>query len=196
MSYTIYGSETSPFVRRLRLFLETKKIPSTFKMVNYFEKKDAEFLKTINPINKIPVMKDEKNNQMVYDSRVIYNYIVTKENLPKLTTDEENILSMIDGMQDSTVNLFMIKRSGIDITVDNSFFNRQRDRTEEILNHLTPWVESKPSWNYLTISLYVLLDWGQFREMLNIKNRAAYLNFFNENSQRPEVIKTKIVVPA
>ncbi|MFN8370365.1 MAG: glutathione S-transferase family protein [Bacteriovoracaceae bacterium] len=196
MRYTIYGSETSPFVRRLRLFLQNKKIPSTLKMINYLEKNDAEILKKINPINKIPVLKDEKNGQVVFDSRIIFNYILAQESLNKLTIDEENILSLIDGMQDSTVNLFMIKRSGIDITIDNSFFNRQRNRVEEILNHLTPWVESNPEWNYLTMSLYSLLDWGQFREMLNLKNRKAYLDFFQAHSNREEVLKTKIIVPA
>ena len=53
MNYILYGSKTSPFVRRIRMILET--LPYEFKELDIFGA-DKELIKTINPINQIPVL--------------------------------------------------------------------------------------------------------------------------------------------
>ena len=52
MAYTLFGSQTSPFVRRLRLLMHS--LPLEFKEMNIFETQDAVLLNKINPLNQVP----------------------------------------------------------------------------------------------------------------------------------------------
>ena len=92
MSYTLIGSTTSPYVRKLRLCFHDK-INYEFKSINYLEINDANYLKSINPINKIPILID--NEETIFDSRVIFNHLTKKYSWTKLSLKEENILSAI-----------------------------------------------------------------------------------------------------
>ena len=68
----LIGSHTSPFVRGLRIFMHNK-IPYQFKVIDYLKTEDAEYLKKINPINKIPILiVDQKP---ILDSRKIYEIL-------------------------------------------------------------------------------------------------------------------------
>ena len=89
----LYGSHTSPFVRKLRLLLwENKDLE--FIAINYLEENDGKLLKDINPLNQIPLLID--GEQKVYDSRIIFNYLTNKMKLPALNIEDENRLSAID----------------------------------------------------------------------------------------------------
>jgi glutathione S-transferase len=58
MTYTLYGSKTSPFVRRIRILLNN--MPYTFKEIDVFGK-DADLLNYLNKIHKFQILdwKDE-----------------------------------------------------------------------------------------------------------------------------------------
>lgn len=191
MNYTLIGSTTSPFVRKIRLCLHDK-ITYEFKTVNYMEKSDAEYLKSINPINKIPILIDRE--QVIYDSRVIYNYLAKKYLWTKFTIQEENILSAIDAALDTSINLFSLKRGGLDLSVPNSYISRQQERIPLIMNFLTPWALENKEWDFLAMSLYSYLDWASFREQLNLSLYPEMVDFMARFVDRPGIEETKIVV--
>ena len=192
MAQTLIGSLTSPYVRKMRLLLHGQKFE--FKAINYLEKNDGDYLKSINPINQIPIFID--NDKTIYDSRVIYNYLAEKNQWKKLTIEEENILSAIDAAMDSGVNLFSLRRGGLDIVNGgNTYVERQKERIPLILNHLTPWVKTltpEKDWNFLTMSLFSFLYWGQFRDIITLQPHPEMINFLERFKNCPGIAETDI----
>lgn len=193
MALTLIGSFTSPYVRKVRLLLWGDR-DVTFKPVNYFEAEGEKYLKSINPLNQIPLLLD--GEQPIYDSRVMFNYIAKKRNLKPLSIEEENILSIIDTTLASAVNLFSLRKGGIDIAAGGHYFiERQKERLPTLLSVLAPWAkEQQPErdWNYLTMSLYSLVYWLDFREMYDVKKHPELVNFLERFKNCPGVQETTI----
>lgn len=193
MALTLIGSFTSPYVRKIRLLLWEDKTVE-FRPVNYFEEEGNKYLKEINPFNQLPMMLD--GDQPIYDSRVMFNYITKKKGLKPLTIEEENILSAIDTTLASAVNLFSLRKGGIDIDAGNHYFiERQKERLPSLLNLITPWAKTQEpakDWNFLTMSLYSLLYWLEFREMYDIKIHPDLVNFMERFKNCPGVAETDI----
>lgn len=193
MSLTLIGSYTSPYVRKLRLLLhgDTNVV---FQPVNYLDEEGNKFLKSINPFNQIPLLLD--GDQPVYDSRIIFNYIAKKKNLKPLTIAEENILSGIDAILATGVNLFSLRKGGINIEdPSNYFLVRQKERIPSLLEMLKPWVVAqKPEsdWNYLTMSMYTMLYWIEFRDIYKTSDIPEMADFLDRFKNCPGVAETDI----
>lgn len=192
MNYVLIGSRTSPYVRKIRILLHTI-APYELKDINYLEKNDNAYLMSVNPINKIPVFLD--GDIKIFDSRVIYNYLAKKHHLKPLSIAEENILSAIDAAMDASINLFSLRRGGLDLSAGNTYIERQQERIPHILNSLAPWStiqdSNKPAhWNFLTISLYSYLYWTQFREVLDLNLFLDLKNFMERFAHAPGVAET------
>lgn len=199
-SLTLIGSTTSPYVRKLRIYMHYNQIPFEFKSINYMTAEDGAFLKELNPINKIPVLLIDQ--KPLFDSRIIYQYLnrdlVIKNQTESDSIDDENALSMIDGFLETAVNLFSLHRAGIDIlNSGNSYIEKQVARLDLILNNLIPWTESAKAqnWNFHTMSLYCSLEWGNFREMIVLTNYPELQTFVEKFSNSEYVVETKIIVP-
>jgi glutathione S-transferase len=195
MNYTLVGSLTSPYVRKIRLLLHGT--PYELKVVNYLEEAGNEYLKSINPVNKLPVLID--GDKTILDSRIIYYYLAKKNKWPELTVDEENRLTAIDGAMDTSISLFMYRRGGLDLNGGNTHVERQKERIPHILNFLTPWVktldEKNPAhWNFLTMSLYSYLYWADFREIYSLENHPDLKIFLEKFKNAPGVAETTIPV--
>jgi glutathione S-transferase len=193
MSLTLMGSYTSPFVRKIRLLLYDDKT-MIFKPVNYFEEEGNAFLKSVSPFNQLPILFD--GDQPIYDSRVMFNYLTKKNNWKPLSIEEENILSAIDTTLSSAVNLFSLKKGGVDINSGTNYFiERQKERLPSLLNHLTPWAETqdpKKDWNFLTMSLYSLLNWMEFRQVYDVNKHLELKSFMKRFENCPGVLETDI----
>lgn len=192
MNYTLIGSLTSPYVRKIRLLLNSL-APYELKSINYLEKNDGDYLKSINPINQIPVLLD--GDIKIFDSRVIYNYLAKKHNLSPLSINEENILSAIDAGLDTSINLFSLRRGGLDLNGGNAYIERQKERVPLILNYLTPWANSQDEknpahWNFLNMSLYSYLYWGNFREIIDLSAHPDLQNYLERFKNAPGVAET------
>ena len=120
-----------------------------------------------------------------------------KLNLPSLTIEEENILSAIDGAMDTSINLFSLRRGGLDLNGSNPFIERQKERPALILEFLRPWVsklsaKNESDWNFLSMSLYTYLYWGQFREILDLTNEPVMKQFLEDFKNCKGIEETKI----
>lgn len=193
MALTLIGSYTSPYVRKIRLLLHGD--PSvTFQAVNYFEEEGRKYLESINPFNQIPMLLD--GDQPIYDSRVIFNYIAKKKNLKPLTIDEENILSAMDTIIATGVNLFSLKKGGVDIDDSSNYFLvRQKERIPSLMKMITPWVAAQNpenNWNYLTMTMYSLLYWMTFREVYDYSHMPEMTAFVERFKNCPGVAETDI----
>lgn len=171
----LYGSQSSPFVRRLRLLLAGQSYE--FISMNIFESADRETLIKLNPARKVPMLLD--GDQVIFDSGVIYRYLSAKFGFAPLSWDEENTLTLINAVNDSLVEILLCQRSGFDTNDNKLFFNLQRERTEAVLKVLEQKAQAGEfvQWNYLAMSLLALLDWAAFRKLADLSPYPA-LNAF------------------
>lgn len=164
--YKLYGSQNSPYVRRLRLLLENKTYE--FISVDLFNPTErASFLK-ISPLLKIPVFED--GNIRVFDSRLIFRYLQTQGLHRALTWDEENLLTIIDGLADSLIQILLMKRSEINPAPQTPIYFTHHERVPNTLNYLNNHAEAFKEWNYPSICLYTTLDWASFRGLISLEN--------------------------
>jgi glutathione S-transferase len=184
----LFGSGPSPFVRRIRMLLADR--PFEFVTLNIFEQQDRAVLIQHNPARKVPMLLD--GDQVIFDSNVIYRYLAAKFAFPTLTWAEENQLTLINAVNDSLVELLLCQRSGFDTKDDKLFFKLQHERIQAILPRLDQDVASGKfsNWNFVSISLYALIDWMLFRELVDLTPYPALLQYLQQFADQPAVKTT------
>ena len=184
----LFGSLSSPFVRRLRLLLISQ--PYEFISLNIFETAGRETLVQLNPTRKVPMLQD--GELVIFDSGVIFRYLCQKLQLPTLSWADENRLTMINAVNDSLVELLLCQRSGFDTHSDKLFFNLQHERVVGTLQLLEQQAAAGQfdDWDYLAISLYCLLDWAEFRQLADLTSYPALQQFVQTAQDRPGVVQT------
>jgi glutathione S-transferase len=188
----LYGSTTSPYVRRLRIWLANTE--HKFINLQIFAEQDRQQLAAKNPTMKIPMLEDVTGDvvRVIYDSRIIYRYLTDKFDDPLLSWEQENQLTLIDSANDSLVQMFILSNSDIQPDEDKLFFKLQKERVNAVLVQLNEMVVSRQfdSWNYPAVCLYCLVDWIEFRNLHNMQGLTDLLAFHDENVQRIEVTAT------
>nr|WP_247686810.1 glutathione S-transferase [Pseudoalteromonas luteoviolacea] len=172
----LYGSDTSPYVRRLRIYCGIHNLTVDYKPIDIFNAQDREILIKHNPARKIPFLICAE--QAICDSNVIVRYLQDKFSLPHLNWQQENLLTTINACNDSLIEILLGQRSGFDTQSDVLFFNLQRERITETLAYLDKQCATDVFLNceYLQISLYCLLDWIRFRDLADISHLHGLLS--------------------
>ncbi|EMP54975.1 glutathione S-transferase [Marinobacter santoriniensis NKSG1] len=183
----LIGSTTSPYVRRIRILLGE----DPYEFVNldiYGEGRDE--LRRNNPALKIPMIEDD--GQELFDSRIIARYLSAKQNRDPLTWDQENQLTLVDAANDSAVTLLLSKKSGVDVDADIMFFNLQRERIMTTLRTLAAQVDDGgfETWDYPAICLYCLVDWLDFRDIVDFSGVESLVAFRDARKDKPWVAQT------
>lgn len=178
----LIGSTTSPYVRRLRVFLDGKDYQ--FVNLDIFNEEDRRFLTENNPTLKVPALITDDG--CIYDSRVIFRYLAEQFQVEQLTWAQENLLTLIDSLNDSLVTNLMLKRSNVDTVQEGLFFNIQRERATTVLQVLEEAVVNGEfeDWHYPAVCLWCLLDWSEFRELLSWREYSNLNRFFEQNASR------------
>ncbi len=186
--FKLYGSTTSPFVRRLRIWLANTE--HQFVNLQIFEDEDRDILAQKNPTLKIPMLEDE--SQTIFDSRVIFRYLSEKLAYPSISWQQENQLTLIDSANDSLMQIFILAKSDILPDDEKLFFKLQKERVNAVLKELNELAQQQhfANWNYPAISLFCLIDWIEFRKLHNLQGLTALLDFHQENIQRIEATAT------
>lgn len=181
----LYGSQTSPYVRRIRLLLATT--AHEFINLNIFTGEGRQTLAAINPALRIPMLDDA--GQVIFDSGVIYRYLAAKLGVAPLSWYQENQLTVINAVSDSLVMLLQCSRSGFDTNDDKLFFNLQRERVATSLYVLEQQAANNEfaNWDYVAMALYSLVDWTLFRELMEFDDYPALLAFVAQNKTQPMI---------
>lgn len=177
----LFGSTTSPYVRRLRLLMQD--LEHEFILIDVFNSRDRAEILADNPTLKIPMLKD--GSQTVLDSGTIYSYLQAKTGAAELTWNKRNILTSIDAANDSLVQMLILGRSEIDTSADKLYFRVQRERLDAVFAHLEQQAKSGAfvKWDYVSMSLFCLLDWTLFRQSYNITSFTALLSLHEQWKQ-------------
>ena len=184
----LYGSTTSPYVLRIRIVLASTE--HEFLNLDIFSGNDRALLASRNPTMKVPCLED--SSEIILDSRIIYNYLAEKYNYESLSWEAENQLTLIDAVNDSLVQLLLLKRSDFDIEKEKLYFNLQRERIEGVFSILARQInEGKfAGWHYPEICLYSLVDWVLFRELHDMQAYPELLWFHEQHQNKIEVTAT------
>jgi len=171
----LVGSHPSPYVRRLRLWLEGHQYE--FLPLDIYSEAGRAELETYTPAMKVPMLVDEEHS--VYDSRIIQRYLNQKLKKETLNWEEENLMSLIDSLQESFIILLMSKRSGIDIDESRLITNLQHERISRTMPVLEQATKDGDfdRWGYPAICLFTLLDWILFRELFELADYPALTSF-------------------
>lgn len=190
----IYGSLTSPYVRRLRILLAST--PYDFENINIFGSERGK-LKSVNPTLKIPMFEDTNNNglPLLLDSNLAFEYVQEVLNLAPLSWQGKNDLALINSCNDSLVNMMILKRSSVDTSEDKLYFNIQRERSETTFSYFDKKLGegALTDWNYVTISLLVLIEWAGFRDLYDFSKQKNILDFIERNQSQLGVAETSPV---
>ncbi|WP_017445559.1 glutathione S-transferase family protein [Gayadomonas joobiniege] len=161
----LYGSTTSPYVRRIRILLADHNYQ--FEAVNVYEDETRKRFAELTPIKKLPLLVDE--GQTVFDSHVIAQYLLNKLDLPQPSVDELNLISVVDAATDALIILFMGERSGIATDKNKLIFKLQHERLPDCLDWLNEQAKKGAfeTLSYATVALISLIDWAEFRSLYN-----------------------------
>ena len=80
MTFTLYGSIPSPYVRRIRLYLEG--IEHEFKTLNIYDDLERQAFAKLTPIRKLPIL--QAGETVLFDSHSIAEYLREYKGEPRI----------------------------------------------------------------------------------------------------------------
>lgn len=159
----LYGTTTSPFVRRVRVVAH--ELGLAVDRVDTATEAGQAQLREVTPIRKVPVAVVD--GRTLFDSRAIIDWLTTTRGHGELAPPrdrwhEGNLLNAIDAALDSVIQLFYLRRDGV--AVDGTpFATRQLERADAIF----AWLGAQPGFGaqfgLAELSLVCALDWMDFR---------------------------------
>jgi glutathione S-transferase len=185
----LYGTTTSPFVRRVRVVAQ--EIGEPIELVNTAPDDGQAKLREVSPIRKVPVAVGDRT---IYDSRVIIDWLTTTRGWggvtpPRDRWHEQNLLNAIDGALDSVISLFYLRRDGVAID-GTPFATRQLERADAIFQWVAPQLSTE-TFGLPEISAIAALDWMDFRQSYDTKRAAGLARVREAWSTRPSMVATR-----
>jgi glutathione S-transferase len=166
----LFGTPTSPFVRRVRIVAAEAGVP--LEMTDTRPDAGQAELRRASPIWKVPVI--EVDGRVIFDSRAIIDWITTTRGWggvepPRDRWHEGNLVNAIDGALDSAIQVFYLRREGMDVGA-MPFAHRQRDRITDIFGWLGAEQDAGRlgGFGLAEISLCCTLDWMEFRKTYDV----------------------------
>lgn len=162
----LFGTTTSPFVRRVRVV--AAEVGRSFNFVNTAHDEGQAALKVVSPIWKVPVA--EIDGRLIYDSHVIIDWLTTFHGWgtmkpPSDRWHEANLMSAIDAALESGIQIFYLQREGMEPD-KLPFGQRQRERIAAIFDWLVGQLGHHGFGDGLglaELALFCTLDWMDFR---------------------------------
>ena len=107
----LYGSLTSPFVRKIRAILAEKKVSYDFVLEDVWSASTS--INTFNPLGKVPCLLLD-DGKAIYDSKVISDALEKHHPTPALMPSDTVLLidmrileALADGIMEAAVNIFL-----------------------------------------------------------------------------------------
>jgi glutathione S-transferase len=192
----LYGTTTSPFVRRVRVV--AAEIGEPVDRADTATDEGQGALRAVTPIRKVPVaMIDDR---MIYDSRAIIDYLVMTRGYGAIEPArdrwrEQNLVNAIDSAIESVMQLFYLRRDGVPID-GTSYATRQIERADAVFGWLAAQLAPdrrtfSSGFGLPEISLVCALDWMEFRKAYPTERAQALAGVRAAWSERPTMIETR-----
>ena len=195
----LYGSLTSPYVRKVRILIREKNLACEFVVADAWAADSP--IPALNPLGKVPALALD-NGDVIFDSPVIVEYLDSLKApalLPVSGAAHWETLrwqALADGMLDATVSrLLELRRPAEQQSAEN--VRRQEDKIARSIEY-TEQRLSRESWlmeNRFTLAdlvMAVALEYIDFRYPHNWRGRHARLaQWLAGVSARPSLIETR-----
>lgn len=167
----LYGTTTSPFVRRVRVV--AAEVGEPVELIDTATDDGQAALRRASPVWKVPVA--EVDGRTLFDSRVIVDWLTTARGWGRLAPPRDrwasaNLLNAVDAALDSAIQVFYLRREGLDVGA-MPFAHRQRDRITAIFG----WLDAERAAGRFgaapglpELSLACTLAWMTFRDTYDV----------------------------
>ena len=195
----LYGTLTSPFVRRVRVV--ALELGVELEFVDTTTPDGQAGLATLSPLRKVPVL--EVDGAGVLDSHTISALLLERHGPGDLRSSrastrwiEDNLIHAVDGALESAIRLFyFIKRDGVDIE-PIPYMRTERERLGRTLAWLEdqvrgPWCTAVEEFGLAEVALVTTLEWLQFRGMAQLTTYPNLQAFAAHHAGRPSLASTR-----
>ncbi len=187
----LYGTTTSPFVRRVRVVAQ--EVGEPIERTDTATDAGMAALRGISPIRKVPVAIID--GATLFDSRAIIDRLTEIHGWGELAKpwdrwSDGNLINAIDAALDSVIQLFYLRRDGV--AIDGSpYAARQLERTDAIFSWLAAQPELGSQFGLPEVSLICALDWMDFRQTYPTERAAVLTRVRTAWADRASLVATK-----
>jgi len=189
----VYGTITSPFVRRV--LVVAHEVGEPIERIDTTSEAGLAELRAVSPIAKVPVAIID--GAPLFDSRAIIGWFEDHRGWARPTDPlrESNLVNAIDGALDSIIQLFYLRRDGVAID-GTPFATRQTGRADAIFAWLA--TQLAPDRTSFTgrfgipeMSVCASLDWMDFRNTYPTERAAGLAALRAQWRDRPSMAATR-----
>jgi glutathione S-transferase len=175
----VYGTQTSPYVRRVRVVAH--ELGLAHELIDSSSDSGQAELRRRSPIWKVPAA--ELDGELVFDSRVICELLVARHGAGSLAPVERlgdmNAITVVDGALDSLINCFYLAKDGVDSNAV-AYLRKQKQRAASALTWLDAqmhdgWLSADRSFGLPEIALATAAAWMRFRDTYPIEQHPGVL---------------------
>ena len=180
----LYGSYTSPFVRHVRIVLLETALPCEFIET------DQSGSTAKSPTQRVPFLEDDEI--FLTDSTSIIKHLRERVGQDYCKSAKElDELCLVSTVMDACVNLFFIKRDGVDIS-SIPYLQRQAARIQSTLKELDqlPLPLAAP-YSDAQLRLACFIGWAQLRKQVDFSLYPNLDAFFTSANQHPHFQATQ-----
>lgn len=194
----LFGTVTSPYVRRVRAVAH--ELGLEYELVDVFTEAGRNALAQRSPIWKVPAAVVD--GQLVFDSRVIVDHLLRRhggqaELRPPAEDDVDtaNVLTVIDGALDALINVFYLRRDGIEAK-DSKYLTKQVDRAASAMAWLDErvqdvWLSKDERFGLAELALCTAMGWMRFRDTYEVDQHSALKRCFEHHRTRESLVQTR-----
>ncbi|MCK4865645.1 MAG: glutathione S-transferase N-terminal domain-containing protein [Gammaproteobacteria bacterium] len=200
----LYYSTTSPFVRKVNVLAIEVGLDTQIEWVTTDPWQAEDNLTAENPLSKIPTLITD-DEQIIYDSRVICEYLDSLHNGSKMIPAEGEsrwqvlrLQALADGILEAGILRFLERKRSTEQQSED-FDNMQKNSVERGLNYLENTVSDWGSNLDLgVLSVACTLGWLDFRFADDNwrASRSKLMDWYESFSKRPSMINTIPTNPA
>ena len=189
----LFGSLTSPYVRRVRALAVELGLPVQF--VDTTSAAGQAELRTMNPLWKIPAA--DINGELYLDSASILNALsghaeAVAFDANSLKPDQRAALQVLDGAMDALINTMYLAREGAQ-PEQYPYLAKQKARARSSML----WLEhratlfSKQDFGVLELGLCTALGWMEFRNAFPLQDTPQLQALHHAHASRQSMLSTK-----
>lgn len=192
----LYGTTTSPFVRRVRVV--AAEVGLEVDLVDTAPAAGQAALREVSPIRKVPVAVVD--GMTVFDSRTIIDWITANVGFGTLAGlrepfREANLVNAIDAALDAAIQLFYLRRDGVAID-GTPYATRQLERVDAIFTWLGAQLAPGgrgfgEGLGLPEITLVCALDWMDFRSAYPTERGSAVASVRTAWADHPSFATTR-----
>lgn len=189
--FELYGTVTSPYVRRVRLVLHELGLPCT--LVDTATEAGQARLRALTPLWKVPVVRTPEGS-VILDSQSIVDHLRrTQPRWPFRAVgdlvDEANLTNVVVGALDTAINVFYLRKDGADPAA-LPYLAKQVARVDAAMawveEHL-PLLGGGPQLapTLPGVALFAALEWMDFRSAWPVRTHPALEAWRRAEASRP-----------